>query len=43
MGRSGPVYISPTVQREAIGCWGGYRQVQISDWHHVDEDRSGST
>jgi len=33
MGRAGPGYLSPTVQREAIQRWAGYRQVQISAWH----------
>lgn len=42
MGRSGPGYISPTVQREAIQRWADYRHVEIVAWH-VDEDESGGT
>jgi DNA invertase Pin-like site-specific DNA recombinase len=40
MGRKGPGYISPTVQREAIARWAEYRGVEIAAWH-VDEDESG--
>lgn len=42
MGRAGPAYISPTVQRDAIQRWADYRSVQILAWH-VDEDESGGT
>ena len=42
MGRKGPGYISPTVQREAIARWAAYRGVEIAAWH-VDEDESGGT
>lgn len=42
MGRKGPGYISPTVQREAIARWAEYRGVEIAAWH-VDEDESGGT
>lgn len=42
MGREGPGYISPTVQREAIQRWADYRSIEIVDWH-VDEDESGGT
>ncbi len=33
MGRKGPGYISPTVQREAIARWAEYRGVEIAAWH----------
>jgi Resolvase, N terminal domain. len=42
VGRKGPGYISPTVQREAIARWAEYRGVEIAAWH-VDEDESGGT
>lgn len=42
MGREGPGYISPDVQREAIERWAAYRGVVIAEWH-VDEDQSGGT
>jgi DNA invertase Pin-like site-specific DNA recombinase len=42
MGRDGPGYISPDVQREAIQRWADYRGVQIIAWH-FDEDESGGT
>jgi DNA invertase Pin-like site-specific DNA recombinase len=42
MGRSGPGYISPDVQREAIQRWADYREITIGEWH-VDEDQSGGT
>lgn len=42
MGREGPGYISPDVQREAIERWAAYRGVEIVAWH-VDEDESGGT
>jgi DNA invertase Pin-like site-specific DNA recombinase len=42
MGRKGPGYISPTVQREAIERWAEYRGVHIAAWHE-DEDESGGT
>ncbi len=42
MGRGGPGYISPNVQREAIQRWADYRNVEIVAWH-VDEDESGGT
>lgn len=42
MGRKGPGYISPTVQKEAIARWAEYRGVEIAAWH-VDEDESGGT
>lgn len=42
MGRKGPGYISPTVQREAIARWAEYRGVEIAAWH-LDEDESGGT
>jgi DNA invertase Pin-like site-specific DNA recombinase len=42
LGRKGPGYISPTVQREAIERWAEYRGVEILAWH-VDEDESGGT
>jgi DNA invertase Pin-like site-specific DNA recombinase len=42
MGREGPGYISPDVQREAIQRWADYRGVTISEWH-VDEDESGGS
>lgn len=41
-GRDGDSYISPTVQREAIERWAGYKGVTIAAWH-VDEDWSGGT
>ena len=41
-GRDGDSYISPTVQREAIERWAGYKGVTIVAWH-VDEDWSGGT
>lgn len=42
LGRKGPGYISPTVQREAIARWAEHRGVKIVAWH-VDEDESGGT
>lgn len=42
MGREGPGYISPKVQREAIERWADYKGVTIAQWH-VDEDESGGT
>jgi DNA invertase Pin-like site-specific DNA recombinase len=42
MGRDGPGYISPAVQREAIQRWADYRGVEIDAWH-FDEDESGGT
>jgi len=42
MGREGPGYISPKIQREAIERWAAYRGVKIVRWH-VDEDESGGT
>lgn len=42
MGREGPGYISPSVQREAIERWAAYRGIEIVEWH-VDEDESGGT
>ncbi len=42
LGRAGPGYISPKVQRDAIQRWADYRNVQIIAWH-VDEDQSGGT
>jgi DNA invertase Pin-like site-specific DNA recombinase len=42
MGREGPGYISPSVQREAIQRWADYRSVEIVAWHE-DEDQSGGT
>jgi hypothetical protein len=42
MGRKGPGYISPTVQKEAIARSAQYRGVEIAAWH-VDEDESGGT
>lgn len=42
MGREGPGYISPEVQREAIERWAAYKGVEVSAWH-VDEDWSGGT
>jgi len=42
MGREGPGYISPDVQREAIQRWAEYRGVEIVAWH-FDEDESGGT
>lgn len=42
MGREGPGYISPDVQRQAIERWAEYKGVQIAEWH-VDEDWSGGT
>lgn len=42
MGREGPGYISPDVQRESIQRWADYRGVEIAAWH-VDEDESGGT
>jgi DNA invertase Pin-like site-specific DNA recombinase len=42
MGREGPGYISPDVQREAIERWAAYRDVEVGEWH-VDEDWSGGT
>lgn len=42
MGREGPGYISPDVQREAIQRWADYRGVSIAEWH-VDEDESGGS
>lgn len=42
MGREGPGYISPNVQREAITRWADYRGVRIDRWE-IDEDESGGT
>jgi DNA invertase Pin-like site-specific DNA recombinase len=42
LGRAGPGYISPKVQRDAIQRWADYRGVEIAAWH-VDEDESGGT
>jgi DNA invertase Pin-like site-specific DNA recombinase len=42
MGRDGPGYISPTVQREAIQRWADYKDIEIAAWH-TDEDESGGT
>lgn len=42
LGREGPGYISPKVQREAIERWAEYKGVRIAEWH-VDEDESGGT
>jgi DNA invertase Pin-like site-specific DNA recombinase len=42
LGREGPSYISPTVQREAIERWATYKGLTIQEWH-VDEDWSGGT
>jgi site-specific DNA recombinase len=42
LGRQGPGYISPDVQREAIERWAEYKGVQVAAWH-VDEDESGGT
>jgi site-specific DNA recombinase len=42
MGREGPGYISPDVQRESIQRWADYRGVTIAAWH-FDEDESGGT
>ena len=39
MGREGPGYISPEVQREAIQRWADYRGVTIPVWE-TDEDES---
>src|SRR5215213_2994034 len=40
MGREGPGYISPDVQKQAIQRWADFRDVEIVKWH-VDEDWSG--
>jgi hypothetical protein len=42
VGRKGPGYVSPTVQKEAIARWAEYRGVEIAAWH-ADEDESGGT
>lgn len=42
MGRAGPAYISPKIQKEAIERWANYRDVEIIKWHE-DEDHSGGT
>ena len=42
LGREGPGYISPDVQREAIERWAAYKDVEVDEWH-VDEDWSGGT
>ena len=42
MGREGPGYIAPKIQREAITRWAEYRGVTIAAWHE-DEDESGGT
>jgi DNA invertase Pin-like site-specific DNA recombinase len=42
LGREGPGYISPDVQREAIQRWAEYKGVEIAEWH-FDEDESGGT
>jgi site-specific DNA recombinase len=41
-GRSGPAYVSPSVQKDAIQRWADFRGVEIAAWH-VDEDESGGT
>lgn len=40
MGREGPGYISPDIQREAIQRWAEYKGVTVVAWHE-DEDESG--
>src|SRR3954470_16005817 len=42
LGREGPGYISPKVQREAIERWAEYKGIRIAEWHD-DEDESGGT
>lgn len=42
LGREGPGYISPNVQRDAVTRWADYKGVRIAEWH-VDEDESGGT
>lgn len=42
MGRFGPGYISPDVQREAVQRWADYRDVEMVEWI-LDEDQSGRT
>jgi site-specific DNA recombinase len=42
LGREGPGYISPEVQREAIQRWADCRGLEIAAWF-VDEDESGGT
>jgi DNA invertase Pin-like site-specific DNA recombinase len=42
LGREGPGYISPDVQRDAIQRWADYRGVTVAAWH-FDEDESGGT
>lgn len=42
MGRDGPGYISPDVQRSAIVRWAEYKGVTVAEWH-LDEDQSGGT
>jgi DNA invertase Pin-like site-specific DNA recombinase len=42
LGREGPGYISPRVQRESIERWAEYKGVTIAAWH-VDEDETGGT
>jgi DNA invertase Pin-like site-specific DNA recombinase len=42
MGRKGPGYISPDVQRESIQRWADYNGVRIVAWHE-DYDESGGT
>lgn len=42
LGREGPGYISPSVQRDAIQRWADYKGVEIAEWH-IDEDESGGT
>jgi Enterobacteriaceae phage serine recombinase len=42
MGREGPGYISPDVQRESIERWAACKGVDVAEWH-LDEDWSGGT
>ncbi len=42
LGRSGPGYVSPSVQREAIARWAEYRGVEIAV-RQVDEDEPAGT
>jgi DNA invertase Pin-like site-specific DNA recombinase len=42
LGREGPGYISPDVQRASIERWANYRGVEIVAWH-FDEDESGGS
>ena len=41
MGREGPGYISPDVQRESIQRWADYRGVEIVAWHFDETNREG--